>query len=70
MGFDVLRQTVRVDKDHRIVLRVPDLAEGTELEVTVSRMVSATQRTPGSARGAFKIEEGFDDPLPDLKDYR
>jgi hypothetical protein len=70
MSFEEIRQTVRVDKDHQVVLSLPDMAEGTELRIIVQPVGKTMKRVPGSAKGMLKIEKGFDEPLDEFRDYR
>lgn len=69
MGFEEIKQTARVDRDHRVILSLPTFEEGTEVQVTVHRSTRKVTRRPGSAAGRLRIEPGFDDPLPEFEDY-
>jgi len=66
MSVQETQQIVRVDKNHRAVLLLPDLAEGTELQVTIRQVSLGIQRRPGSAAGLFKMRDDFDEPLEDF----
>jgi hypothetical protein len=71
MPPEEFKQTVRVDRDHRVVLSIPELEAGTVVDVTISAPRSKhIDREPGTAKGLLKILPGFDDPIPGFEDYR
>jgi hypothetical protein len=59
-----------VDKDHRIILVVPELVEGTEVEVEGQVVEPTKARRAGSAKGLINIQPDFDEPLEEFEDYR
>jgi hypothetical protein len=70
MPPEEFKQTVKVDREHRVVLSVPELEAGTLVDVTVTTTAASLRgRTPGTAKGLLKILPGYDDPVPGFEDY-
>jgi hypothetical protein len=68
MAFDQIRQTARVDGRHQVILHLPNLAEGTEVQVTVEPKPSAnrvSEKVKEMARKAIEEDEaGRTEPFP------
>ena len=73
MPSEEFKETVKVDKDHRIVLTFPQLEAGTEVQIRGEIepvQPSGYPRKAGSAKGQIVIRPSFDDPLEEFEDYR
>lgn len=69
MAFDEMQQTARVGSDHRVIIELPSLPEGTTVQVTVHKVITGVVRKAGSAKGLIKTEPGFDDAIEGFEDY-
>ena len=69
MAYDEMQQTAKVGRDHRVIIELPSLPEGTTVHVTSHQVPSAVLRRAGSARGLITIEPGFDDPIEGFEDH-
>ena len=65
MSYEQIRQTAKVDRNHRVVLDVPSLTEGTEVQVIITPMTGVSENLKRMARLALREDEtGQTEPFP------